>query len=142
MHIFSQLKREKSILGIRWENMAIGTECARNFCARIGPLQLGILLVPYLFTMFLDHLDLVFSIDSIEFSFYNLIQLHVHCTYEYLCRCLSQICAYQSSIRFLFTLPWKYRGHPFYWLHRLFILHTDGQYPHISFLTGMHISCE
>ena len=48
MHIFSQIKRwgKKSILGIRWENMALGTESARNFFAIIGPLQLGVVLPP------------------------------------------------------------------------------------------------
>ena len=29
---------KKSILGIRCENMALGTELTRNFCAGIGPL--------------------------------------------------------------------------------------------------------
>ena len=32
-------------MGIRWENTALGTELARNFCAGIGPLQLGVVLV-------------------------------------------------------------------------------------------------
>ena len=44
MHIFSQLKREKSILGIRWENTALGTGSARNFFAIISPLQLGVVI--------------------------------------------------------------------------------------------------
>ena len=35
------------ILGIRWENTALGTEFARNFCARTGSLQLGVVLVIY-----------------------------------------------------------------------------------------------
>ena len=36
---------EKSILGIRWKNTALGTESARNFFAIIGPLQLGVVLI-------------------------------------------------------------------------------------------------
>ena len=32
-------------MGIRWENKALGTEFARNFCAEIGPLQLDVVLV-------------------------------------------------------------------------------------------------
>ena len=36
---------QKSILGIRWEKTAIGNEFARKFCAGIGPLQLGVVLV-------------------------------------------------------------------------------------------------
>ena len=35
----------KSILSIRWENTALGNEFIRNFCARIGPIQLGVVLV-------------------------------------------------------------------------------------------------
>ena len=30
-----------------WENMSPGTELARDFCAGIGPLQLGVVLVFY-----------------------------------------------------------------------------------------------
>ena len=30
---------------IRWENIAPGNEFARDFCAGIGPLQLGVVLV-------------------------------------------------------------------------------------------------
>ena len=44
---FSQLKRWellKSILGIVWENMALGTELPRIFCVGIGPLQLDVVL--------------------------------------------------------------------------------------------------
>ena len=33
--------------GIRWKNTGHGTEFARNFCAGIGPLQLGVVLVSY-----------------------------------------------------------------------------------------------
>merc|ERR1711923_416921 len=33
------------ISNIRWENTAPGTEFARDFCAGIGPLQLGVVLV-------------------------------------------------------------------------------------------------
>ena len=32
-------------MGIWWKNTALGTEFARNFCAGIGPLQLGDVLV-------------------------------------------------------------------------------------------------
>ena len=40
------------ILGIRWENTALGTEFARNYCAGIGPLQLGVVLVLFLSVFF------------------------------------------------------------------------------------------
>ena len=40
------------ISNIRWENMASGTELARDFCAGIGPLQLGVVLVSF-FIIFL-----------------------------------------------------------------------------------------
>ena len=33
---------------IRWENMAPDTEVARDFCAEIGPLQLGVVLVIFI----------------------------------------------------------------------------------------------
>ena len=36
---------KKIISNISWENMAPGTEFARDFCAGIGPLQLGGVLV-------------------------------------------------------------------------------------------------
>ena len=39
---------ENPFLGIRWENTALGTESARNFFAIIGPLQLGVVLPPYI----------------------------------------------------------------------------------------------
>ena len=35
----------KNHFNIRWENTAPGTEFARDFCAGIGPLQLGVVLV-------------------------------------------------------------------------------------------------
>ena len=35
---------------MRWENMAPDTEFDRDFCAGIGPLQLGVVLVPSVFT--------------------------------------------------------------------------------------------
>ena len=35
----------KITLGIRWENTTLSTEFACNFCAGIGPLQLGVVLV-------------------------------------------------------------------------------------------------
>ena len=35
----------KSILGIVWENTTPSTELPRDFCAGIGPLQLGVVLV-------------------------------------------------------------------------------------------------
>ena len=34
----------KSILGIVWENTTPSTELLRDFCAGIGPLQLGVVL--------------------------------------------------------------------------------------------------
>ena len=37
-------------MGIVWENMTPSTELPRDFCAGIGPLQLGVVLVYYLFT--------------------------------------------------------------------------------------------
>ena len=51
MHIFGEKRGEKSILGIRWENMALGTESARNFFAIIGPLQLGVVLFSSFFPL-------------------------------------------------------------------------------------------
>ena len=43
---------EKSILGIRWQNTALGTGSARNFFAIIGPLQLGIVLFSPPYTLY------------------------------------------------------------------------------------------
>ena len=40
----------KIIFGIMSENTAPGTECPRIFCAGIGPLQLGVVLVSSYFT--------------------------------------------------------------------------------------------
>ena len=37
-------------LGILSENMTPSTELPRDFCAGIGPLQLGVVLVVFLFT--------------------------------------------------------------------------------------------
>ena len=39
----------KSILGIVWENTTPCTELPRDFCAGIGPLQLGVVLVFFIF---------------------------------------------------------------------------------------------
>ena len=47
LSVFFSTKTEtiKIHLGIRLENTALGSEFARNFCAGIGPLQLGFVLV-------------------------------------------------------------------------------------------------
>ena len=44
------------ISNIRLENMATGTEFARDFCAGIGPLQLGIVLV---YIIFLENHEII-----------------------------------------------------------------------------------
>ena len=38
-------KKQNFIPNITWENVAPGTEFARDFCAGIGPLQLGVVRV-------------------------------------------------------------------------------------------------
>ena len=40
-------------MGIRWENTALGTEFTRNFCAGIGPQQLGVMLVQLISNQFI-----------------------------------------------------------------------------------------
>ena len=39
-----KLKKKKNILGIMWENTALGSKFRRNFCVGIGPLLLGVVL--------------------------------------------------------------------------------------------------
>ena len=39
------------MLGIRWQNTTLDTEFTRNFCAGIGPLQLGVVLVSSFITI-------------------------------------------------------------------------------------------
>ena len=53
------MRIRKSILGIVWENMTPGTELPRDFCAGIGPLQLGVVLVCLCFTCALSIHDIV-----------------------------------------------------------------------------------
>ena len=42
------MEMKQSSLGIEWENTVLCTEFAHNFCAGIGPLQLGVVLVYYI----------------------------------------------------------------------------------------------
>ena len=70
---------KKIISTIRWENMAPGTEFAGDFCAVIGPLQLGVVLV----IMFLSLVTLRTFIKINEcrglntiVSFYYPLKLH------------------------------------------------------------------
>ena len=48
---------QKIISNIRWENMALGTEFARNFCTGIGPLQFGVVLVLVMTSIFVMYDD-------------------------------------------------------------------------------------
>ena len=43
-----------------WENMALGSEFAHNFCAWFGPLQLDVVLVDQYFVSFTDLSSLCF----------------------------------------------------------------------------------
>ena len=48
IHHFSVFFPTKTVgihLGVMWENSSPGTELSRIFCAGIGPLQLGVVLV-------------------------------------------------------------------------------------------------
>ena len=55
---------KKIMSNIRWENMAPGTEFARDFCAGIGPLQLGVVLVVLFYmSMFCDGLALAVRME-------------------------------------------------------------------------------
>ena len=62
-----------SILGIMWENTALGTEFGHNFCAGIGPLQLGFVLVSFVFMCatfygfdyYMFHIHVVYRITNL-----------------------------------------------------------------------------
>ena len=56
----------KSILGIVWENTTPVTEIPRIFCAGIGPLQLGVVLV---FSFFFSMFDVIYyTVNGIQDS--------------------------------------------------------------------------
>ena len=46
-----------------WENMAPGTEFTRGFCAGIGPLQLGVVLVISFIKLHASHFNCHFNIS-------------------------------------------------------------------------------
>ena len=50
-------------MGIRWGNTGLGTECARDFCAGFGPLQLGVVLM---FGLFVENFQLTSLDKTIE----------------------------------------------------------------------------
>ena len=58
-------------MGIVWENMTPGTELPHDFCAWIGPLQLGVVLVFLFFYFYIQVLqtftDTLYVIEVIMF---------------------------------------------------------------------------
>ena len=56
---FSTKTMGKSILGIAWENTTLSTELSRDFYARIGPLQLGVVLFFFKLDMMSSTLELL-----------------------------------------------------------------------------------
>ena len=56
--------------------MAPGTEFARDFCARIGPLQLGVMLVAYIFA-FYEHYVFVPVVTGYISAYF--LGTHINC---------------------------------------------------------------
>ena len=73
---FSQLKRWKWLFQTLGEKICpwIGTEFARDFCAGIGPLQLGVVLVLYLFAVTISHIVMSFHAIPLYASMYDDVQ--------------------------------------------------------------------